>query len=48
MIYILGGIVIFGFMMYAILSVPKTDEERKREDEEQMKYLKKWKEKHKS
>jgi len=49
MIYILGGVVIFGFVMYAmILSVPKTEEERKQEDEEQMKYLKEWKEKHKS
>lgn len=49
MIYILGGIFLgIALMYYMLLSAPKTEEERKREDEEQMKYLKEWKEKHKS
>ena len=49
MIYILGGVFLgIAFMFYMLLSATKTEEERKREDEEQMKYLKEWKEKHKS
>lgn len=39
MIYILGGVVLFSIFCYALISVPKSEEERRLEDEEQMRYL---------
>lgn len=39
MIYIIGGVLIFGIFCYALISIPKSEEERRLEDEEQMKYL---------
>lgn len=47
MIYLIGGILGLGIITYALISVPKTKEEQRREDEEQMEYLRKWRETHK-
>ena len=46
MIYILGGFLFFGVLMYAIISVPKSKEEQRLEDEAQMEYLKKYNKTH--
>ena len=46
MIYILGICLILAIFCYAIISVPKSNEEQRIDDEEQMKYLKQYREKH--
>ena len=48
MIYIIGGFLLVGIMMYALIASPKTDEERRMEDEEQMRYLQELAEKKKN
>jgi len=41
MLYILAGILVLGFFCYALVAgVPKSDYERRLDDEEQIKYLK--------
>ena len=44
MIYILAGLLGIGIFCYAIISVPKSKEEQRLDDEEQMEYLKQYRE----